>query len=329
MDFYFQSPVVWFLVAEEDFLSNMSSQQNHVEDKRDLLKQPLHGIYIPSALVVIGTLIIDWRYLPYSGGILVAFLAFRLISAYQRRSSIHSEKWNSLELLDKTVISKNSAIYRFKLNRETETLDVPVGHHLSVQVDDAIRYYTPISSKFETGAFDLLVKSYPDGNVSKHFASLTPGKTVKFRGPVGRFNYATNHVKEIGIVAGGSGITPILQVLSEIITTPEDLTRVSLIYANETENDILLKEELDTFNEKYPYFDVHYVLNKPKDDWKGEVGYVTKDLVERYLPKPSDDSRILVCGPPGLKTLVTDITEELGFKRAVQPSKGDDQVFIF
>lgn len=300
-----------------------------VVDPNDLLKEPLHGIYIPCALVVIGTCIIDYRYLPYSGGILLAFLAFRIFSAYKRRQTIFSDRWTSLELLDQTIVSKNTAIYRFKLNRETEILDVPVGHHLAVQVDDQIRYYTPISNKFEEGAFDLLVKSYPDGNISKHFASLTPGKTLKFKGPVGRFNYATNHVKEIGMVAGGSGITPMLQVISEITTTPEDLTRISMIYLNETENDILLKEELDTLNEKYPYFDIHYVLNKPSGDWKGDVGLITKEMVQKYLPKPSDDSRILICGPPGLKKSMTEITQDLGFKEVSTPSKGDDQVFIF
>lgn len=232
-------------------------------------------------------------------------------------------------MIDKTVISRNTAIYRFELVRESETLSIPVGHHVAVQIDDQIRYYSPISSKFDSGFFDILVKSYQDGNVSKQFASLNPGKSLKFRGPVGRFNYVTNHVKEIGMVAGGSGITPVLQVISEVTTTPEDTTKLSLIYANETENDILLKEELDELAFKYPNFEVHYVLNKPSDRWTGETGYVTKEMVEKYLPKPSSDSRILVCGPQGMNTSLINITEDLGFKRAVMPSKGDDQVFIF
>ena len=132
---------------------------------------------------------------------------------------------------------------------------------MRVFIDDKeeIRYYNPISSKLDTGHFDLLIKSYADGKVSKYFAGLKPGDTVEFKGPIGELHYAPNSSKALGIVAGGSGITPVLQMLNEIITVPEDLTKLSLIYANDTENDILLKDELDEMSEKYPHFEVHYV----------------------------------------------------------------------
>lgn len=300
-----------------------------VEDKTELLKQPLHGIYIPVILVIVGICIMNVDYLPHVLVLLVSLLGFRLFNAYNRRRSLDDKKWRSLELLDKTIISRNTAIYRFGLVREDEVLEIPVGHHVAVKVEDEIRHYTPISSKFDKGFFDILVKSYPDGKVSKKFAEMKPGQFVDFRGPVGRFSYSTNQVKEIGLVAGGSGITPILQVISEITTTPEDLTKLSLIYANETENDILLREEIEELNAKYPNIDVHLTLTHPPANWEGETGYVTKEMVQKYLPKPSEDSRILVCGPQGMKTLLIDITKELGFTEAKMPSKGNDQVFIF
>ncbi|CCH41732.1 hypothetical protein BN7_1271 [Wickerhamomyces ciferrii] len=292
-----------------------------VDDKSQWLNEPLHGIYIPVVLMIVGISIMNVSYLPH----VLLFLALVI----DRRSTLHPENWRALELLEQTLISKDTAIYRFALGRSDEILDIPVGHHVAAKVENDIRYYTPISSKFDKGFFDILVKSYPTGTVSKHFATLKAGQTVNFRGPVGRFNYATNSSKEIGIVAGGSGITPILQVISEVTTTPEDFTKLHLIYANNTANDILLKEELDELNEKYPNIDIHYTLLTPPADWEGEVGYVTKEMVEKYLPKPSDDSRILVCGPQGLKTLMINITKELGFREAKMPSKGDDQVFIF
>lgn len=301
------------------------------EDKRELLNNPVHGIYIPVALVIIGTSIIDYHYLPFVAIPLALLLGIRAFSAYQRRSSISADSWRSLELVDKTIISRDSAIYRFQLVRNDEILDVPVGHHLATKFDDSedVRYYTPISSKFEQGYFDILVKSYAEGDISKKFSSLNPGQFVQFKGPVGRFNYTTNHVKELGLIAGGSGITPLLQVISEIITTPEDMTKISLIYANKTENDILLKDELDEFHKKYPNFKVHYTLERPDAEWTGDVGYITKEMVEKHLPTPSDDTRILICGPQGFKKLATEITNELGFTPAKMPSKGDDQVFVF
>ena len=57
-------------------------------------------------------------------------------------------------------------------------------------------------------------------------------------------------------VAGGSGITPMLQVASEIVNNPEDKTQVSLIFANQTEGDIILKDELDQMAAKHDNFQV-------------------------------------------------------------------------
>ncbi|KAL2708518.1 NADH-cytochrome b5 reductase [Kluyveromyces marxianus] len=310
----------------------MSSNKNW-----DVLNEPLHGIYIPSLLFSVGIIVFtvmnhDVRFL--SGFILLgAILLYRMVIARSRLKSIHTDKWTPLELVDQTIISKNTAIYRFKLKTSLESLNIPTGHHLAVRIPfdgtDEIRYYTPISNKFETGHFDILVKSYPEGKVSKYFAMLKPGQTVDFKGPVGRFNYEVNSSKHIGMIAGGTGLTPMLQVLNTIITTPEDLTKVTLIYANETENDVLLKDELDEISEKYPNFAVHYVVNHPSSSWDGETGWVTKDIMSKYLPEPSAENRLLICGKPEMKKTLLAYSEELGWPKGVLSSKGDDQVFVF
>ncbi|CCF55729.1 hypothetical protein KAFR_0A02930 [Kazachstania africana CBS 2517] len=310
------------------------------DNTHNILDEPLHGIVIPSGLFITGILLMTYmssdKRILFALPVLFSVVLTRFISAYQRRQSLFKDRWTQLELEDQTLVSKNTAIYRFKLKTKLESLDIPAGHHVAVKMNidgkDEIRYYNPISSKLAKGYVDLMVKSYPNGKVSKQFASLTTGSLVDFMGPMGQFHYKPNSSKELAIVAGGSGITPILQVLNEIITVPEDVTKVSIIYANVTENDILLKDELDEICFKYPNVRIHYVLDKPKyaEAWRGDVGFVTKEQMQQYLPLPNPDNRLLICGPEQMESLVLKYAEELGWNCPVtNRSNADDQVFVF
>ena len=86
------------------------------------------------------------------------------------------------------------------------------------------------------------------------------------------------------MVAGGTGITPMLQVVDEILENKADQTKVSLIFANQSEADILLKKEIDARAAANPdRFKVYYVVDKAPTGissyffpWSGGVGYVTE-----------------------------------------------------
>lgn len=146
---------------------------------------------------------------------------------------------------------------------------------------EIVRSYTPISGDEQAGYFDLLIKSYPTGNISKHLTSVNVGQTIRVRGPKGAFTYTPNMVRHFGMIAGGTGITPMLQVVKAIIRGRKagDRTEVDLIFANVTKQDILLKEDLDALAAEDKGFRVHYVLDKPPEGWTGGVGYVTADMV--------------------------------------------------
>lgn len=152
-----------------------------------------------------------------------------------------------------------------------------------------VRSYTPISSDEDPGHFDLLLKSYPTGNISKYMATLKIGDPIRVKGPKGAMVYRPNMVKHLGMIAGGTGITPMLQIIRAIIRNRprdggNDRTVVSLIFANVNHEDILLKEDLDQLEKEDPDFNVYYVLNNPPEKWDQGVGFVTPDMmrVRRY-----------------------------------------------
>lgn len=291
--------------------------------KQNPLSTPLHGLYIPAGLLVLGTAIIDYNYIPHAVGIAAVLCAFKVFrgSACPMPTSIalpppstnadtgvkkvlKPDVFQEFELADKTVISHNVAIYKFKLPTSNSILGLPIGQHVSIgaAIDgkEVVRSYTPISSDADRGHFNLLVKSYPTGNISKHLASLKLGQTIKVRGPKGQFVYTPNMVRHFGMIAGGTGITPMLQIIRAITTNPDDRTQVDLIFANVNKEDILLKEDLDELAQKHANVRVHYVLNNPPDNWTGGVGFVTADIIKVGINRhpsilPSFHASMLPC----------------------------------
>ncbi|KAK6197679.1 hypothetical protein LQW54_010688 [Pestalotiopsis sp. IQ-011] len=301
--------------------------------------QNLNGIIIPSGLLIFGTLIVKKEWAPYAVLLALALGSFKYFSQLPK-IFLKPGNFQDLELKEKTILSHNTAIYRFNLPSPTTILGLPIGQHISIgaaceqpdgSTKEIVRSYTPISGDHQPGYIDLLIKSYPTGNISKMMASLNVGQTIKVKGPKGAFVYTPNMVRHFGMVAGGTGITPMLQIVRAVIRgrPTGDKTQIDLIFANVTPQDILLKEDLDALAKEDSGFRVHYVLDKPPEGWTGGVGYVTADMITKWLPKAADDVKILVCGPPPMVSGLKKATESLGFKKARPVSKLEDQVFAF
>lgn len=296
-------------------------------------------IWIPSLLLIVGVAIIDRRYLAHAIGAVSLFAALKLWFI-QPTTVLKPDVFQNFELKEKTIITHNVAIYRFALPSPTAILGLPIGQHISIGADivqpdgaskEIVRSYTPISGDHQPGFFDLLVKSYPTGNISRHLASLAVGQTVRVRGPRGAFVYQPNMVRHFGMVSGGTGITPMLQIIRAVVRgrATGDKTLIDLIFANVTEQDILLREDLDELTAQDSGIRVHYVLDRPPDNWTGGVGFVTADMIKKYLPAAAPDVKILLCGPPPMVNGLKKATEALGFQKARPVSKLEDQVFAF
>ncbi|KAK7727784.1 NADH-cytochrome b5 reductase [Botryosphaeria dothidea] len=298
--------------------------------------QFVHGVYIPSALLIVGTAIVKKEWLPFAVAI-AALLGGWKVYSNQARKVLKPDAFQEFPLTEKTVLSHNTAIYRFALPRPTDILGLPIGQHISIaatlpgQPKEVVRSYTPISSDEDRGHVDLLIKAYPTGNISKHVAGLSVGQTIKVKGPKGAMVYTPNLVRHFGMIAGGTGITPMLQIIKAINRgrAAGDKTEVDLIFANVNPEDILLKEDLDALAAKDPGFRVHYVLNNPPEGWTGGVGFVTADMIKSKLPAPAKDVKILVCGPPPMVSAMKKAAESLGYDKARPVSKLEDQVFCF
>jgi cytochrome-b5 reductase len=131
-------------------------------------------------------------------------------------------------------------------------------------------------------------------------------------------------VPHVTLIAGGSGITPIYQLARGILRNPEDNTKVTLVYAANTEEDILLKKEFDTFQKDFPgRFEAVYAVSQPAVGSALRKGRVTKELLaEVARTKSSGDEKVFVCGPPGMEAALKGdrksrgVLEELGYHKS-------------
>lgn len=58
----------------------------------------------------------------------------------------------------------------------------------------------------------MIVKEYAEGKMSKHIANLKVGDTLEMKGPIPKYNWEENKVENVGMIAGGTGITPMVSL---------------------------------------------------------------------------------------------------------------------
>ncbi|PON85926.1 NADH:cytochrome b5 reductase (CBR) [Trema orientale] len=247
-----------------------------------------------------------------------------LFSSRKPRGSLDPENFKNFKLVKRTQLSHNVAKFTFELPTPTSILGLPIGQHISCrgkdsQGEEVIKPYTPTTLDTDVGYFELVIKMYPQGRMSHHFREMRVGDHLAVKGPKGRFKYVPGQVRTFGMLAGGSGITPMFQVARAILENPKDNTKVYLIYANVTYEDILLKEELDGLATNYAeQFKVYYVLNQPPEVWDGGVGFVTKEMIENHCPAPAPGVQILRCGPPPMNKAMAGHLNDIGYASEMQ-----------
>ncbi|KAI9806487.1 MAG: NADH-cytochrome b5 reductase [Piccolia ochrophora] len=249
----------------------------------------------------------------------------------------------SLRLDQVEQINHNTKRFRFELPDPENVSGLKIASALLTKYKGpndekpTLRPYTPVSDEDEKGYLDFVIKRYPNGPMSEHLHNMAPDQRLDFKGPLPKYPWEANKHETIALIAGGTGITPMYQLIRAIFKNPEEKTKVSLIFANLTEEDILLKQELQDLENTYPQrFRAFYVLDNPPDGWTQGKGQVTKSLLKTVLPDPKQGEKIklFVCGPPGMykaisgaKNSPADQGELTGMLKELGYSK--DQVYKF
>lgn len=287
------------------------------------------------------------------------FVIYFLLSGPSKKKFLDKTR-QEVVLGERVNLSHDTVRFRFNLPKSAPVLGLPIGKHFKVFAPnmkgvkdgewngredseagekEIERKYTPTSSDDDIGHVDLVIKVYkggvidrfPDGGkMSQYLDTLKVGDKVTITGPVGMNEYKGRGTfmigrkeltcKHLGMMAGGTGITPMLQVITAILKDKADTTKISLLYANQTENDILVRDMLDSLAKEHPSrFKVWYTLDRPPEGWAFSTGFITDTMIKEHLPAADADSLVLMCGPPPMvKFACQQNLDKLGFSKAQQ-----------
>ncbi|HEY9076199.1 MAG TPA: ferric reductase-like transmembrane domain-containing protein [Anaerolineaceae bacterium] len=169
-----------------------------------------------------------------------------------------------------------------------------------------------ISSSAENRDFlDFTIKEL--GDFTRTVRSLQVGQKVYVDGPYGAFSTDRQpHAQQFIFIAGGIGITPMMSMLRTFVDRREPRP-LTLIYANRNWEGVTFREELEQIRSRLNLNLIH-VLEQPPEDWNGERGFISENLLRRCLPEGAAENmvEIFICGPKPMMDAVEKALVRLG-----------------
>jgi ferredoxin-NADP reductase len=204
----------------------------------------------------------------------------------------------------------------------TIVLDVPgwpghrAGQHVDVRLtaDDgyqAQRSYS-IASAPELDALELTVELIDDGEVSPYLVEeLVPGDEFEVRGPVGgHFTWSVQDGGPLLLVAGGSGVVPLMAMLRHRAARDSTVDARLLLSARRRE-DVIYRDELAALDRRGLTVATTLTREQPAG-WDGLSGRVDAAMLAGVGPTPAERPRIFVCGPTPFVEHVADLLVDAG-----------------
>jgi ferredoxin-NADP reductase len=205
----------------------------------------------------------------------------------------------------------------------TLVLDLPewrghvAGQHVDVRLTaedgyQAERSYS-IASAPEAPLLELTIERIDDGEVSPYLTEeVRPGDQFEIRGPIGgHFTWSVDDGGPLLLVAGGSGLVPLMAMLRHR-AAQESAVDARLLLSARAWEDVLYGDEIRALGDRGGV-DVALTLTRSQPDgWTGFDRRVDAEMLTALGPPPADVPRVFVCGPTGFVERVADLLVALG-----------------
>jgi ferredoxin-NADP reductase len=228
-------------------------------------------------------------------------------------------EWRMAEVLD--IRSETSTVKTLVLRVPEWPGHLP-GEHVDVRLTaedgyQAQRSYS-IASAPDAERIELTVERLADGEVSPYLTDeLRAGDPLELRGPIGGyFVWTVADGGPLFLVAGGSGIVPLMAMLRHRAAAGSEIARRTpavLLYSSRSYEQIIYRAELEQLASAGDGLQVTHTLTRAAPvDWSGRQGRIDRKQLAATAPSPAEHPHIYICGPTPLVETAANLLVELG-----------------
>jgi ferredoxin-NADP reductase len=209
------------------------------------------------------------------------------------------------------IITRTYNVKSFRFPKP-DSFSYKAGQFMFVTVESGtqqLRKHFSISSSPTETDFVEFTKKITNSPFSLALTALNIGDTVSLDGPYGDFTFEGEYDR-VGMLSGGIGITPLRSICKYCADTQSE-TKITLLYGNRAEEDIVFRKELEEMQQKNRNLKVVFTLDQASQSWKGYTGIINAEMLKNEIPNYAETT-FYTCGPPAMVEAIGNLLKELG-----------------
>ena len=170
------------------------------------------------------------------------------------------------------------------------------------------KHFTISSSPTERDFIEF-TKKLTGSKFSNALEALKLADWAEIDAPYGDFTFEGEY-KKMGMLSGGIGITP-LRSICKYCTDMRLETKISLLYSNHSERDIIFRKDFEEMQERNKSLKVIFTVSEPSENWNGQTGRINSEMIKREIPDYIE-RLFYTSGPPAMVDTMVNLLKDLG-----------------
>jgi len=169
-----------------------------------------------------------------------------------------------------------------------------------------------IAGQVDANSLELCVVFKADGAATPLLFGLQKGDLLLSSLPEGRFLLPVEPIeKTLFFICTGTGVAPFRCMIKELLEERKHNLPIYLFFGCRKKEDMLYKEEFETFAKIFPNFTYHPVLSR--EQWDGLSGYVHPHYLK--VLETTREGLFYLCGWTEMLKQTRDNIKNLGYTR--------------